>query len=363
MDPVLPEYGGPCLDGLVPALLGRDSPPAWLPAEVAGANQVVLLVLDGLGSEQLRERPALAPTLTGLPGRSITSVVPSTTTTALTSIVMGRPPALHGVVGYRVRVGADVLNVLRWTTPAGDARGDVPPDGFAAGIPFGGEKPAVVTRAEFAGTGFTAAHLLPSRLHGYRVTSTLVVEVRRLLADGEQFVYAYYDGIDRVAHPFGLGEHYDAELRAADALVADLLDALPPGAALVVSADHGQVEVGERTVPLDAGLLGDVAMVSGEGRFRWLHARRGREAAVAERAAELYGAQAWVRTRAQAESEGWFGGPLGGLAASRLGDVVLAPFEPVAFDDPADTGERTLVSRHGSLTAAEMWVPLLVGRG
>ena len=57
--------------------------------------------------------------------------------------------------------------------------------------------------------------------------SALVPEVRRLLADGEPFVYAYYDGVDRVAHARGLGEHYDAELRAADRIVADLLEALP----------------------------------------------------------------------------------------------------------------------------------------
>ena len=44
---------------------------------------------------------------------------------------------------------------------------------------------------------------------------------------------------------------------------------------------------------------------------------------------------------------------------ARLGDVVLAPFEAVAYLDPADVGEVSLRSRHGSLTGAEMWVPLL----
>jgi hypothetical protein len=57
--------------------------------------------------------------------------------------------------------------------------------------------------------------------------------------------------------------------------------------------------------------------------------------------------------------EGWFGGKLSDDVAARLGDVVVAPFEPIAFLDPADVGEVTLRSRHGSLTAAEMWVPLL----
>ena len=73
----------------------------------------------------------------------------------------------------------------------------------------------------------------------------------------------------------------------------------------------------------------------------------------------MYSGQAWVRTREEAVNEGWFGGPLSSDATTRLGDVVLAPFEPVAFLDPADVGEVKLRSRHGSLTSAEMLVPLV----
>ena len=41
-------------------------------------------------------------------------------------------------------------------------------------------------------------------------------------------MYAYYEGIDKVAHAEGLGPYYDDELRAADRLVGDVLEALPP---------------------------------------------------------------------------------------------------------------------------------------
>ena len=52
-------------------------------------------------------------------GGPITTVVPSTTATALTSIATGLAPAQHGLVGYRMLVGGDVLNVLRWTMTGG----------------------------------------------------------------------------------------------------------------------------------------------------------------------------------------------------------------------------------------------------
>ena len=109
------------------------------------------------------------------------------------------------------------------------------------------------------------------------------MEVRRLLAAGEPFVYAYYDGIDKVAHEYGLGEHYDAELAAADRLVADVVAALPPDAALLVTADHGQVDVRRRPARSSAEVMSCTRLQSGEGRFRWLHARPGAEPSPAGR--------------------------------------------------------------------------------
>jgi len=361
--PVVPDYGHACLDSVVPAILGRaGGAPAWLPAPVASASQVVLLVLDGLGWEQLQERSALAPTLTALAGGPITTVAPSTTATALTSITTGAPPAVHGVIGYRVRVlGTDVLNVLRWRTVlrGEDARESVPPETFQPIEPFAGTKPPVVTKAEFGETGFTRAHLSGVRLYGWRVPSTLVTSVRARLVEGEPFVYAYYDGVDKVAHEFGLGDYYDAELVAVDRLAADLLAVLPPGAALAVTSDHGQVDVGDRVVPLRREVAELCSMLSGEGRFRWLHARPGCRDRLLAAAVTSHGHQAWVRTREEAVAEGWFGGPLRPEVESRLGDVALVAHEPIAFLDTADTGEIRLRSRHGSMTPAEMLVPLV----
>jgi predicted AlkP superfamily pyrophosphatase or phosphodiesterase len=360
-DPVLPAYGGACIDGVVHALLERKfGTPPWLPAPAVEARQVLLLTLDGLGWEQLQARAHLAPTLSSMVGCPITTVAPSTTATALTSLTTGEPPARHGVVGYRVRVGGnDVLNVLRWRVPSGDARELVPPGEFQGIEPFDGLRPPVVTRAEFSETGFTGAHLAGVRLYGWRMPSTLVTWARRLLGEGEPFVYAYYDGVDKVAHEYGIGDAYDDEVASADRLVAELIGILPPGACLVVTSDHGQVDVGDKVIALTPEVLGLTSLLSGEGRFRWLHARPGMEDRLAETARDVCGAQAWVRTRQEAVDEGWFGGALSTDAATRLGDVVVAPFEPVAFLDPADVGEVRLRSRHGSLTSAEMFVPLL----
>jgi hypothetical protein len=346
-----------------------------MPDAARRAGQVVLLVLDGLGWEQLQERAALAPTLAGMAGQAITSVAPSTTATALTSIATGRPPAEHGILGYRIAVGhGEVLNVLRWSTERGDARQSIPPADFQTHVAFEGIHPPVITKAHFGATGFTGAHLGGTRLVGWRVASTIPVEIARLVGEGEPFVYAYYDGIDAIAHSHGFGAHYDAELRFVDRMVADVLDGLPSGAVLVVTADHGQVQVGNALLTIDESVLECVELMSGEARFRWLHVRGGAGGAgagagagaverVAERARAAHGHVAWVHTRAELEAAGWFGGALGPQFVDRVGDVALVPFAPVAFIDPADTGETVLVCRHGSLTSAESLVPLLVGGG
>jgi predicted AlkP superfamily pyrophosphatase or phosphodiesterase len=358
---VLPDYGGACIANIVPALLGPpDETPAWMPAGVAGARQVVLFVVDGLGWEQLQERPDRAPTLAGMIGGPVTTVAPSTTSTALTSLTTGLPPGEHGVVGYRIAVHGEVLNVLRWTTAAGDAHQSIPPSKLQPVAPFLGERPPVVTRAEYRRSGFTGAHLDPARFWGYRTLSTMVTEVGRLVRASEPFVYAYYDGLDKVAHEYGLGEHYDNELAWIDHTVERILTALRPGCVLVVTADHGQVEVGDNVIPMAGEVLAHCSMQSGEGRFRWLHARAGRARALWEAASEHHSDVAWILSRDEVVSKQWLGPVVSEAALARLGDVAVVVRTDMAFHDPLDTGPYELIGRHGSLTSAEMLVPLLV---
>jgi predicted AlkP superfamily pyrophosphatase or phosphodiesterase len=219
----------------------------------------------------------------------------------------------------------------------------------------------VITRAEFARTGFTQAHLDGVRFTGYRMASSLVTEVARLTRASEPFVYAYYDGVDKVSHEYGLGAHYDAEVAAVDRLVGDLLQVAPRDTAVIVVSDHGQVEVGPNVIPLAQEVAAHVSLQSGEGRFRWLHARPGHGTALLEAATAAHSDHAWVFTRDQVVEAGWFGPQVTADAAARLGDVALVARDDVAFTEPTDTGPYELIGRHGSATAAEMYVPLLVG--
>ena len=219
----------------------------------------------------------------------------------------------------------------------------------------------VLSKGELEGSGFTEAHLKGVKPMGWRSASSIPVIVKEALAAGEQFVYAYYDGVDKIAHERGFSEHYESELRFADRLVADILDVLPSDTVLLVTADHGQVHVGKNTIVPAQQVTEHVHHQSGEGRFRWLHAKKGRENNLLD-AAKMYADVAWVVSRQQVLDEQWFGPRVSDAVARRMGDVALVPFKPVSFDEPLDSGAFELVCRHGSLTADEMLVPLLAHR-
>ena len=361
--PVLPRYSHGSLPDIVPVLCGPGvgGVPEWMPRPVEGAERVVLLVLDGLGWNQLESHRAHMPVLSGFEGSHITSVAPSTTATALTSIVTGTTPGEHGLIGYRVNMGDEVMNVLRWGNENGDLRRKFVPEQVQPCPAFMGQSVPVVTKAEFEGTGFTAAHLAGTRRMGWRAPSSIPVVVRAALDAGHRFVYAYYDGIDKIAHERGFGPYYEAELQAADRLVGDVLSALPQDTVLLVTADHGQVHVGERIIVPGADVLVHVQKQSGEGRFRWLHARRGRESSLLE-SARMHDDVAWVVSREQVLDEAWFGPRVPDPVVRRMGEVALVAREPISFDDPLDSGAFDLVCRHGSLTADEMLVPLMAAR-
>ena len=365
-DYIVPQYSGPNVRGLIPAFLGprNVAKPTWIPEPAVSAEQVVLLVIDGLGWDQLQVRRHLAPTMSSMVGGPITTVAPTTTATALTSITTGLTPGEHGLIGYRIDVGGDVLNVLRWHTDGpGDARHQHEPKRLQPFAPFMGEPVPVVSKGELERSAFSTAHLRGCTPVGWRAASSLAVSVGEQLRAGEPFVYAYYDGVDKIAHERGFGPYYDAEVVAADRLVADVLAVLPAGAALVVTADHGQVHVGDRVVTPDASMMRLVHHSSGEGRFRWLHARPGATADLAAAASAAHGDVAWVVTREQTLDEHWFGSVVSPPVQARLGDVALVARDQVSFDDPADSGPYRLVCRHGSLTAAEVYVPLIAAAG
>lgn len=361
LERTLPSYGARCVTGVIPGVLaGVHS--ELVDDAVANASTVVLLVVDGLGWHQLRRHRALAPTLAAASDVSapITTVAPSTTATALTSLTTGATPGEHGLVGYRVPTPLGLLNTLRWRAGGRDARAAVPAADLQPVVPFCGQPTAVVTREEFRHSGFTTAHLRGGAFWGWSNPDGFISSVRDAVAQRFPLVFAYCDSLDKTAHEFGLGSEYRTVLAGVEELSATLRAALPPDVPLAVTADHGVVDVLEGPVTVDADVVALTSGWSGEARMLWLHSRHGAAGDLLE-ACGRYESIAEAAPLSQVLDERWLGDHVSAPARDRLGDVVLVPRALAAFTMPdTDVPDHPLIGRHGGLTAEEMLVPFLV---
>ncbi len=175
-------------------------------------------------------------------------------------------------------------------------------------------------------------------------------------------VYGYHPELDSLGHVYGVdSEQWRGAAAQVDRLVTLLVDGLPPDAALLVTADHGQLDVPpECRFDLDADprLRAGLRVVAGEPRVRYLHTLPGARDDVLATWREVLGPAAWVGTREEAVAEGWYG-PVPEAHLHRIGDVVAYCHDRYAIT--ASRTEPALISRliayHGSTTDVEMADP------
>jgi hypothetical protein len=370
-DWLVPGYDQRALGALLPgaaAALGHDlgRPAVSLPA----AERICVVVVDGLGHRMLLERPRAAPFLSTLmdPEQCLVAGAPSTTATSMASFGTGLPPGRHGLVGYEVMDPdrGELLNELRWHPDTDPLRWQPHPTVFqelaARGVPV-----TQIGNPEFYGSGLTEAALRGATFVGLtRLRDRVDAAVDRLREPG--LVYLYWADVDSVGHVHGWrSAQWRRTVRALDRELARLSRCLPSGTLLVITADHGMVDVphAERLdLAAQPGLWSRFRVLGGEGRFAQLYCEPGtpadRVADLARQLADWIGERAHVCTRAAAIDAGWFG-PVEDRVRPRLGEVIVAGREPFTLIDSRTARPHTLslIGQHGSLTPDEQLVPFL----
>lgn len=342
-----------------------------LTSETDHVDRVVVVLVDGLGLHLLPQlvddAPLLASVLAGSTGRiqELACTFPSTTPTSLVSLGTGATPGEHGILGFTLNIpGTDrVFSHIRWRDDPPHRQWQPIPTWFER-LAHTGVRVRAVLPVWFIGSGLTeaayrGAQFQPSQ-HGDDYAQQLIDE----LSAGPGLVYGYAADLDAATHVFGIGssEWHDAAARI-DALLSRLVEALPPNSALLVTADHGGLNVppGAR-IDLDADprLTAGLRVVAGEPRVRYLHTRPGATADVLSTWRELLAGQADVYSRDEAVSTGLFG-PVHPRNLPRLGDVVVVCTSDAAVlatkHEPAETAN--LVGFHGAATPAEVAIPLI----
>jgi type I phosphodiesterase/nucleotide pyrophosphatase len=365
---VPPRYFGGALSDVLSSALGAAGSTDWVDAlGLPPADAYVVFLIDGLGWNLLVAHPEEAPYLNTLAAvaHPITCGVPSTTATSLTSLGTGLPPGAHGVVGYTSRIpGTDrLLDALRWDRAVDPRQWQVYDTVFGRAAAQG-LTASIVSKPVFEGSGLTEASQRGGRFIGADSVGERISAVVRASSDPGSLTYVYDGELDATGHRSGTRSWaWEHQLAMADTFALRLREALPERVGLVVTADHGMVDValdGRLDVDETTDLLEGILLFGGEARFRHLYCESGAVVDVVARWRERLGSHAWVVTRDEAIGEGWFGA-VDAHVRPRLGDVMVASRGDTAVvSSRRFAHEAALVGLHGSLSADEMLVPLLV---
>jgi predicted AlkP superfamily pyrophosphatase or phosphodiesterase len=383
---IFPDYHGNSIANLMQTLasarggdVGLYPPLECLdPQPLAEARNVVMLVIDGLGYEFLKQYPdsCLYQNLHS----KIMAVAPPTTTSSVSTYLTGLAPQQHGLTGWftYLRELGSVVTILPWVLRGGGPQLgqsgrtvkellNLPSFFDRLAVETYSVMPSFLQHSEFNRMVSGQASLVP-----YGTYQQCFDEVSRLCSnDRKKYVYAYWAGFDMLAHEFGVGSTQVAShFLELDQAFEKLVDQLAgSNSALLVSADHGFVDAPrEKRIDLvDHPELKACLQVPlcGEPRLAYCYVRhdtrRQFESYIAK---NLHGvAELYVSQDLLANNLYGLGKPHQELA-SRIGDYTLVMKDNYVIIDslPGDITPQ-LVGYHGGLSSQEVYVPLILVQG
>jgi hypothetical protein len=398
-----PAYGGRSVANLMPSILraiGQELPkgpplapplaPDLDPFEGRRAEgPIVVLQVDGFGWYPFAgwSRPEPDPLAAAWGGRArpITSVFPTTTVSALTSLSSGVPPGRHGVVGPllylpRLALTADILRMSRSDRPGAEelvGPGWSPSE--VTGVPpvfRRGVRGAVLTRRQFDQTGFNRVLYDGAEFIGYSTASDMAHLLEEVLRRPQPppVVLVYWDELDTVHHLRGPSQPlFEFEANRIAHLVAHVAERVDDerqrSTQLVVTADHGQVPVDparQIRVDLIPAIADEMARpLAGDRRAGYLTARWGRLDALRSAVREHLPAGTRILSMPDAVAAGFYGPPPHHPELlERLGDLLVLVPVPYGLLTPrlrVESRAPEFLGSHSGLEPEELLVPLLSG--
>jgi hypothetical protein len=376
-----PPYNGTNIVNLMSSILAATGGrPHYAEIEglerLANARHIVLLVIDGLGA-RLLESSASGQVMRRYMHRSISSVFPPTTASAITTYLTGLAPRQHGLTGwfmYFKELGT-VVTVLPFVTRLGG----IPLRDVGVSAPMLlGHVPIFdrmriasfsVAPQQIAHSEFNRSHTGAAELKPYASLNELFTTIEHIAqhTKGRSFTYAYWPELDRLCHANGVASQaVGRHLAEIDGRFEELLDRLSgTDTAVLLTADHGFVDISpERIVRVaDHPELRDSLRVPlcGEPRAAYCYVSQGRTRGFLDYVeSELTECTTCIESAALIE-QGYFGpGVNHPQLRDRVGDFALLMHEGYAIQDILPGEKRSeLIGMHGGLSAEELHVPLV----
>jgi hypothetical protein len=398
-DFVLPDYNGYGLSSIpatVSALLdGPQLNTASLMPQISERigkhyQNVVLILVDALGydhflrlmvqgyAEFWRENLPQAGLF------ALSSVSPSTTATALTTLWTGTEPATHGYIGYEMwlkEYSMTINSILHCPTSFIGDNGSLMRAGFIPeqflGLQTIGEQlsAASITSHAFlpytiANSGLSRMHLQGTHFHGFVAESDLWADLRDLLnlpSAKPRFFYVYWATLDTLIHRYGpddmrIDAHFAEFSRTlAENFLSGLEQSACESTLLLLTADHGAIATPpdeKYNLNVHPQLLQLLRMLpTCESRLPFLFIKSGMEKHVREYFAQAWPGEFTLITGAEALSAQLFGKmPMHPALPDRVGDLIALPHNNAYLWWPNHI--NMMQGRHGGLSRLEMLIPL-----
>ena len=334
-------------------------------------RRVGVVVVDGLGADLLLNYSGHARFLSGVlrdSGAIVNSGMPSTTASALASITTGVSAGEHGLLGYQVRDpnSGEVVNHLKPFPPGVDPLQWQPRPTLFEQAADRSIPSVAVGESRFSGTDFSRAILRGAEFRGSASLHNHL-EILREFFDSvdEGLAYLYWPALDRIGHQLGVTHsNWVDALETVDHFAAQLHKALRPDEGMILTADHGMVDVPpDHQVwwPSNHPLRSQVQQWAGEPRLVQLYLQSDVDVSeFALAAGEFLGERASVLTRSEVIDRGVFGS-VDPVNSGRVGDVVVFSEGSHALYDEMTATETSakMVGQHGSWTFTELAVPAI----
>ena len=324
------------------------------------STRYVVVLVDGLGWDITMKALIDAPYIASVIGdaRKIQVATPTTTSSSLTSLWTGVSSGSHGIVGFSFELDGQVVVPLLVKDPIPTAQ-PIMNRMTDAGVDVAWVIPSGHIESGLTKMGTSTARMIgvDTPDHDRRVAE-ISAAARR---GSHSLVFAYEPRLDETGHSRGIAsEQWRQALTDIDSFLEQLRGTLDDDVRLIVTGDHGMVDV-EKADLIDIDttpdLKADLHLIGGEARFRHLYTNT--PTAVARRWKDHLADEALIMTRAEAIDSGIFG-MVDPRYLSRIGDVIATPRSAQAYLTSAFPGEYHLIGMHGGRTSAELYVPVLI---
>lgn len=321
---------------------------------------VCVVLIDGLGIEQLQACRAHTPFLRNHRTPSVKghTVLPSTTATALTSLTTGAFVAQTNMFGWSVKTPQGIGNLINFQniTLSPQIWQPVEPLFTVAKTQYGVET-QVISHPRFANSGLTQAAFRGANFVGAETFDQRITAGIEHLQRGSGLAYLYWSELDHIGHEKGWQSlEWVEELEQVDAKLKTLVSACPADAAVIFTADHGMIDVDPRQ-RIDLAdhpqLAHYVTGIAGEGRCVQLHIEPGQTQSVVSMWKDFFGEKVLLTT----DPSGVFRGRPSALFTA---DALVFSLENQVIVDSRTqpAGQVNLVGVHGSVTEAELGIPM-----